>query len=218
MRIVHIKQNNKAILAARRGNDLVDLEKVSPGIGTDLSAILAKGALKGLDAKVASAGADALVKGDYSYLAPIPRPPKIICVGLNYVDHASESPYEKPKYPVLFLRVATSLVAHGEPLLAPKLSEQFDYEGEMVAVIGKGGRHISRANALDHVAGYSVFNDGSVRDFQFKSPQWTVGKNFDNTGAFGPHVVSVDELPAGAKGLRIQTRLNRRIMQDANTQ
>ena len=90
--------------------------------------------------------------------------------------------------------------------------------GEMVAIIGKRGRHFCKDAALDHVAGYSIFNDGSLRDYQFKSPQWTVGKNFDNTGAFGPHVVSVDELPAGAKGLRIQTRLNGRIMQDANTQ
>jgi 2-keto-4-pentenoate hydratase/2-oxohepta-3-ene-1,7-dioic acid hydratase in catechol pathway len=217
MRIVHIRQGKKDILAARRGDELINLEKVAPGLGTDLAHILAKGKLKGLKGKIAKAEKSARVKGEYTYLCPIPRPPKIICVGLNYVDHASESPYEKPKYPVLFLRVSTSLVAHGEPLIAPKSSEQFDYEGEMVAIIGKGGRHIPRDKALDHVAGYSVFNDGSVRDFQFKSPQWTSGKNFDGSGPFGPDFVTADELPPGAKGLKLETRLNGKTVQSANT-
>jgi acylpyruvate hydrolase len=97
------------------------------------------------------------------------------------------------------------------------VSTQLDYEGEMVAVIGKGGRHISEARALDHVAGYSIFNDASIRDFQTKAPQWTVGKNFDGTGAFGPIFVTADELPPGGKGLRIQTRLNGQIVQNAST-
>lgn len=151
-------------------------------------------------------------------LPPLPRPPKILCVGLNYLDHAAESPYKDlPDYPTFFARFATTLVAHGQPLIRPFLSEQFDYEGEMVAVIGKGGRHISREKALEHVIGYSVFNEGSIRDYQFKSPQWTVGKNFDGTGAFGPEFVTADELPAGATGLRIETRLNGEVMQSANT-
>ncbi|MGE3246677.1 MAG: fumarylacetoacetate hydrolase family protein [Beijerinckiaceae bacterium] len=217
MRIVHIKQNGKAILAARRGNDLVDLNKVSPGLGTDLVAILAGNKLAGLDAKVNGAGADAVVSGSYTFLSPVEKPPKIICVGLNYADHAKESPYDRPNYPVLFLRVATSLVPHGEPLIAPKCSEQFDYEGEMVAIIGKAGKHISRDKALEHVAGYSVFNEGSVRDYQFKSPQWTSGKNFDGSGGFGPDFVTADELPPGGKGLRIATRLNGETVQEANT-
>ena len=108
-------------------------------------------------------------------------------------------------------------VGQGAPVVRPKVSDKFDYEGELVAVIGEGGRHISKDKALDHVAGYSIFNDVSVRDYQFKSPQWTVGKNFDGTGPFGPVFVTADELPAGARGLRIQTRLNGQIMQDANT-
>lgn len=217
MHIVHIKKDNKAILAARRGDELIDLEKVSPGIGTDLTAILAAGKLNGLADKVASAGADAVVSGAYTYLSPIERPPKIICVGLNYADHAKESPYDRPNYPVLFLRVTTSLVPHGEPLIAPKASEQFDYEGEMVAVIGKGGRHIPRDKALEHVAGYSIFNDGSVRDYQFKSPQWTSGKNFDGSGGFGPDFVTADEVPAGGKGLMLRTRMNGQTVQEAST-
>jgi len=217
MHIVHIKQNGNAILAARRGDELVDLNKVSPGLGTELPAILAKGGLAGLADKVAGAGADAIVAGSYTYLSPVERPPKIICVGLNYADHAKESPYDRPDYPVLFLRVATSLVPHGEPLIAPKCSEQFDYEGEMVAIIGKGGRHISKDNALEHVAGYSVFNEGSVRNYQFKSPQWTSGKNFDGSGGFGPDFVTADELPPGGRGLILRTRLNGETVQEANT-
>jgi 2-keto-4-pentenoate hydratase/2-oxohepta-3-ene-1,7-dioic acid hydratase in catechol pathway len=217
MRIVHIKQNGKAVLAARRGDELIDLNKISPGPGTNLVDILAGGKLAGLADKVASAGADAVVSGSYTYLSPVEQPGKIICVGLNYADHAKESPYDRPDYPVLFLRVATSLVPHGEPLIAPKCSEQFDYEGEMVAIIGKGGRHIARDKALEHVAGYSVFNEGSVRDYQFKSPQWTSGKNFDGSGGFGPDFVTADELPPGGKGLKIVTRLNGETVQEANT-
>lgn len=148
----------------------------------------------------------------------ISRPPKIFCVGLNYLDHAAESPYkDKPTYPAVFPRYATSLVAHGQPMIRPTVSEQFDYEGELVVVIGKGGRHIGKPDALSHVAGYSIFNEGSIRDYQFKSPQWTIGKNFDGTGAFGPVLVTPDELPQGASGLSIETRLNGQVMQKGNT-
>lgn len=217
MHIVKIKQNGKRILAARRGDDLIDLEKVAPGTGTHLRAILEENRLEGLAAKVDAAGPDAVVSGAYTYMTPISRPPKIICVGLNYADHAKESPYDRPDYPVLFLRVTTSLVAHDEPLIAPKCSIEFDYEGEVAAIIGKGGKHISRENALDHVAGYSVFNDGSVRNYQFKSPQWTSGKNFDGSGGFGPDFVTADSLPPGARGLRLVTRLNGETVQEADT-
>jgi acylpyruvate hydrolase len=160
--------------------------------------------------------ASAVISGA-KFLPPFPSPPKIICVGLNYREHSAESGFKQPDYPTLFTRFATSLVGHEAPVVRPKVSDKFDYEGELVAVIGKGGRHISTASALDHVAGYSIFNDVSVRDYQFKSPQWTVGKNFDGTGPFGPVFVTADELPAGGKGLRIQTRLNGAVMQDANT-
>jgi 2-keto-4-pentenoate hydratase/2-oxohepta-3-ene-1,7-dioic acid hydratase in catechol pathway len=152
------------------------------------------------------------------YLPPVVDPAKAIAVGLNYVDHAAESPYkDPPKYPVLFHRYPQSWVAHGAALLRPKVSESFDYEGEVVVVIGKAGRYIGKSQALDHVAGYSLFNDGSIRDYQFKSTQWMMGKNFDATGAFGPEVVTADELPAGAAGLQLRTRLNGTVMQDANT-
>ena len=150
-------------------------------------------------------------------LPPLSAPGKIVCVGLNYVDHSIESGFAVPSYPTIFARFASSLIGHGAPILRPTVSDQLDYEGEMVAVIGKEARHVSKEAALDHIIGYSVFNEASVRDYQTKSPQWTVGKNFDNTGAFGPAFVTADELPAGGKGLRIQTRLNGQVVQNATT-
>jgi 2-keto-4-pentenoate hydratase/2-oxohepta-3-ene-1,7-dioic acid hydratase in catechol pathway len=171
-------------------------------------------------AKSAAAKAPASMRiaaKDAKLLPPLPNPGKIICLGLNYADHAAESPYAKPDYPVLFARFTTSLVGHGQPLIRPKCSERFDYEAEMVAVIGKRGRHVPKDKALDYVAGYSVFNDASVRDYQLRTPQWTIGKNFDGSGGFGPDFVTADELPPGGKGLTIECRLNGKVMQHANT-
>jgi acylpyruvate hydrolase len=150
-------------------------------------------------------------------LPPVPKPPKIICVGLNYDDHLEESGLKKPVYPEIFARFATSLIAHREPIRQPPESSTLDYEAELAVVIGRGGRRISRDRALDHVAGYSLFNDATIRDFQLRTPQWTMGKNFDGTGAFGPWLVTPDALPPGARGLRIQGRLNGRVMQDTST-
>ena len=148
-------------------------------------------------------------------LPPLSNPGKIICIGLNYADHSTESGFKQPDYPTLFPRFASSLIGAGAPIIRPVVSEQLDYEGELVAVIGRGGRHIQRERALDHVIGYSLFNDASVRDYQFKAPQWTMGKNFDGTGAFGPVLVTADELPPGCKGLHLLTRLNGEVVQSA---
>lgn len=153
-----------------------------------------------------------------AYLPPFPRPEKIICVGLNYREHANESGFKTPDYPALFARFSSSLIGHREPIIRPTVSNDLDFEGELVAIIGKAGRNIPRARALEHVAGYSLFNDASIRDYQFKSAQWTIGKNFDATGAFGPAFVTADELPEGARGLRLQTRLNGLTVQDASTE
>lgn len=219
MRIAAIKNKGKATLAVRRNGELIDLGLAAPKLPRDLGALVAGGsaALKAAAAAAKKAKGAAVVKGKVQYLLPFAKPSKIICVGLNYADHAVESNMQKPSYPVLFLRVPTTLVAHNQPMIRPKLSEQFDYEGEMVVVIGRKGRHIAKDKALGYVAGYSIFNEGSIRDYQFKTPQWTVGKNFDGSGGFGPEFVTADELPKGAKGLRIQTRLNGQVVQDANT-
>lgn len=166
---------------------------------------------------------EALAKGQLfdtktiEVLPPLWTSPKIICIGLNYLDHAKEGGFGRPEYPAVFTRFNNSLVAHNAPIIQPRVSQQLDYEGELVAVIGKGGRYIAKEKALEHVAGYSICNEGSVRDFQLRGAQWTVGKNFDASGSFGPTFVTADELPPGASGLRLQTRLNGQVVQDGNT-
>jgi 2-keto-4-pentenoate hydratase/2-oxohepta-3-ene-1,7-dioic acid hydratase in catechol pathway len=147
----------------------------------------------------------------------VPKPPKILCVGLNYDDHLEESGLKKPVYPEIFARYATSLIAHREPIRRPRESSALDYEAELAVVIGRRGRRIHRDRALDYVAGYCPFNDATIRDFQLRTPQWTMGKNFDATGAFGPWLVTPDAVPPGAQGLRIQGRLNGRVMQESRT-
>ncbi|MEK8046346.1 fumarylacetoacetate hydrolase family protein [Ideonella margarita] len=152
-------------------------------------------------------------------LAPlVPEPGKIICLGLNYFDHAKEGGREKPEYPWFFYRGKSSLLSHGAAGVVPRVSAKFDYEAELALVIGtKVPRHVSQADALKHVFGYTCFNDMSVRDYQKRTPQWTIGKNFDATGGFGPVLVTADELAPGATGLTIQSRLNGQMMQHATT-
>jgi acylpyruvate hydrolase len=188
-----------------------------PGFPGNLDRLVAGG-----DELLRSAGKALLVGKTFdqqkiNVLPPLSASPKIICIGLNYTAHAKEGGFEIPAYPAVFTRFQSSLIGHRAPLLKPKISDRLDYEGELVAVIGRGGRRIAKDAALSHVIGYSVFNDGSVRDYQMKSTQWTMGKNFNGTGAFGPHLVTPDELPPGAAGLRLQTRLNGRVVQDGNT-
>jgi len=150
-------------------------------------------------------------------LPPVPRPGKIVCIGLNYRQHAAEGGNAIPDYPAVFLRSTTSLLAPGAAMLRPACSDKLDYEAELAVVIGVRAARVPVAAALGHVAGYACFNDGSVRDYQRKSSQWTIGKNFDATGAFGPELVTADEVPAGARGLRIVSRVNGTVMQDSNT-
>mgnify|MGYP001950005316 CR=1 FL=1 len=171
-----------------------------------------------LNQAAAALGAGDKIDADsVNFQVPLAKPGKVLCIGLNYADHAAESKMEAPDFPTVFARFASGFVPHGAPLVRPAISDKFDYEGEMVAVIGKKGRNISEENALDHVVGYSIFNDGSIRDYQVRTPQWTVGKNFDGTGGFGPVFVTADELPAGGAGLHIETRLNGEVMQSAST-
>jgi len=151
------------------------------------------------------------------FKAPIERPGKIVCMGLNYADHAKEGGNARPQYPSFFMRGPSSMTAHLTPIVRPKVSDKLDYEAELAFVVGKKVRHLTLDNALDCVAGYSIFNDGSIRDYQRKTTQWTIGKNFDQTGAFGPWLVTPDELPPGCHGLNIQSRLNGQVMQNANT-
>lgn len=150
-------------------------------------------------------------------LPPVARPGKIICLGLNYADHAAEGGNARPSYPSFFLRHAGSLVAHRSPIVRPHVSTSLDFEAELAVIIGKRCRYLTQSNALEAVAGYSCFNDATLRDYQRLSTQWTIGKNFDNTGAFGPYFVQASDLPEGASGLKIESRLNGRVMQSGNT-
>lgn len=149
-------------------------------------------------------------------LPPVPRPPKIVCVARNYAEHAAEVGFDLPTIPILFARFPVTLVAPGEPIIRPTVSEQLDWEGELAVIIGRGGRHITRADALAHVAGYAIFNDVTVRDFQFRVPQYTGGKNFSGSGPFGPWLTLVDEVP-DPQGLEIVTEINGIEKQRGNT-
>lgn len=209
MRYVYFNHQGRAVLGVRTDEGVKVLGEET------LEALLARGV--DLSTYGNQAQGPVVEIGEQDYLPLMRKPGKIICVGLNYADHTKESPYAQPDYPTLFPRFNSSLTAHNKPLIRPRISDTLDYEGEMAVVLKSGGRHISKENALDHVAGYALFNEGSVREYQFKSPQWTVGKNFDDTGAFGPDLVTADELPAGGKGLLLQTKVNGKVVQAANT-
>jgi len=220
MRLVAFEENGDARLGVCEDATVVDLAALGADLPADLLAFIAGGkpahdAVAGAVRTAHAAARRSL--GDLRLLPPIPRPGKIICLGLNYVDHAAEGGHTKPEYPSFFLRSDTSLVAAGEPILRPRCSPKLDYEAELAAIVGKTARHVSKANALEYIAGYSCFNDGSIRDYQHFTAQWTTGKNFDRTGAFGPWFVTADELPPGAGGLEIESRLNGKVMQHANT-
>ena len=207
------------VLKSADAREFIDLSQAAPALPTDMGALIAMPG--GLDAaRLAAAKATASVvkpMAGVRFLPLVPRPGKIVCLGLNYADHAKEGGHARPEYPSFFLRGATSMIGYKEPIIRPKASTKLDYEAELAVVVGKRARHLTKANALDCVAGYSCFNDGSIRDYQRKTNQWTIGKNFDGSGPFGPWLVTPDELPPGAAGLRIQSRLNGKVMQDANT-
>ncbi|MBL8379215.1 MAG: fumarylacetoacetate hydrolase family protein [Burkholderiales bacterium] len=207
------------VVRAAGDAEFVDLGATGLALPTDMAALLATtDALATVKRAAQSAPAHAVKPlAGVRFLPVVPRPPKILCLGLNYADHAKEGGHAKPEYPSFFMRGATSQVGHREAIVRPKASSKLDYEAELAVVIGARARHLTKANALSCVAGYSCYNDGSLRDYQRKTNQWTIGKNFDATGGFGPWLVTPDELPAGGAGLSIQSRLNGRVMQDANT-
>ena len=194
----------------------VNLTQALSGVGSDLVALIGNSDLL-KQAQELTVDQSAVDVSDITPALSINNPGKILCLGLNYIEHIKEGGYDIPDYPAIFMRTRQSIMAAGEPLVRPSCSEKLDYEAELMVVIGKGGRHISEENALDHVFGYTVFNDGSVRDYQRKTHQWTPGKNFDKTGAIGPFVVTADDLPEGAKGLKIESRVGDEVLQSSNT-
>ena len=208
------QQTGLAIETASGFKGLLDSHPNYPG---NLQHLIEQGAGALHAAAQTLATGDIIDEAAVRYLPPLSSPEKIVCVGLNYRDHAAETGFEPPTFPTLFARYNSTLIGHQANIIKPALSDQLDFEGELVAIIGTGGKDIAEANALQHVAGYSIFNDASIRDYQFKSPQWTAGKNFDATGAFGPYFVTVDALPPGCADINLTTHLNGQVVQSGNT-
>ncbi len=214
MRYVSFMQRGTVCYGMIEGDGVIDL---TTRLGSDypsLKALLAGNGRAKLD-RFAGRGRADLALSELSYRPVIPDPDKIICVGLNYADHAAETGRTPPAYPTLFVRFPSSQVGHAQSIIKPKESEQFDYEGEIAIVIGKAGRRIPRERAHDYIAGFSCYNDGSVRDYQSQTTQFTAGKNFFASGAFGPFLVTRDEMPEGP--LTLVTRLNGIEMQRASS-
>jgi acylpyruvate hydrolase len=222
MKIVSFADGGGLRLGVVEGDNVIDLQAADSGAPADLGDWLRRsnGDLKPIAELAGKAPASARRPlAGLKFALPVPAPGKIVCLGLNYLDHVKEGPQRDniPKYPSIFFRVTTSLVPHLQPLLRPLASIQLDYEAELVAIVGKRSKHLTLDNAVDCIAGYSCANEGSVREFQRHTTQWGMGKNFDNSGSFGPWMVTADELPRGGKGLKIMSRLNGNIMQSDNT-
>jgi len=222
MKIVGFEAEGSVRIGVVDGDGVVDIQTADARAPNDLGEWLRRhnGDLSSLAAlaKGAPSSARRPLKG-LKYALPVARPGKIICLGLNYLDHVKEGSQRDniPKFPTVFFRCLTSMVAHEQPIIRPRVSEQLDYEAELMLVVGKRAKHLTMDNAYSCIAGYACSNEGSVREFQRKTTQWAMGKNFDSTGGFGPWMVTVDELPPGAKGLKLQTRLNGQVMQSDNT-
>lgn len=217
MRFVTFQKDASARLGVLTGDEIADLSGFA-GAPASLFDLLQAGGDAVASVKPLVEKAPRLPLSGATLLPVIPRPGKIICLGLNYAEHAAEGGREKPDYPNFFMRSATTLIGQGASIPRPRVSEQLDFEAELAAIIGRRvPRHVAKTEALSYVAGYACFNDVSVRDYQRRTPQWTIGKNFDGTGPFGPAFVTADELPQGARGLKIESRLNGKVMQSANT-
>lgn len=215
MKLVSFSYQNQAQVGARIENQLVPLSNLDASLPTSLRELLAADKLDEISEKLASYQGETISVDEVEYLPLIPEPGKIICIGRNYAAHAAEGGAEVPSYPEIFYRGKTSLLGHEQPIIRPKCSDKLDYEGEFVFVVGKTCRHATEENALDFIAGYSLFNDATIRDYQRFSSQWTIGKNFDASGPFGPELVTSDELPDGLSGLSLKTTLNGEVMQNA---
>jgi acylpyruvate hydrolase len=218
MRLLSFVRDGLPAIGVQCDGGIIDLTALGDGFPSELAEFIRGG--EAMSAKAAAAIAAATTYLDIASIAfrpLIPSAAKMLCLGLNYVEHAAEGGYQKPSWPTIFLRCPRSLTSHEAPIIRPIVSEQLDYEAELAVIIGTPIRHATAEAALDAVYGYSCFNDASVRDYQRKTIQWTMGKNFEQSGAFGPMLVTADELPRGATGLAITCRLNGAVVQQANT-
>jgi len=217
MRLLTFIHDGREQAGVRKDDQVISASSIAPELPESMLGLLAGGHLHTLQSKIDSYDGDTIAVDDVEYQILIPRPGKIICIGRNYAAHAAEGGAETPTFPEVFFRGPTSLVAHQGEIVRPKCSEMLDFEGEIALVIGKSCRHATEANALEFIAGYTLFNEATIRNYQRFSSQWTIGKNFDDTGAFGPELVTSDELPDGIVGMNLMTRLNGDLMQDART-
>ncbi|MCM3879725.1 MAG: fumarylacetoacetate hydrolase family protein [Vicinamibacterales bacterium] len=214
MKLLSYLNQGKSSYGIHTSDGIVDLGRRLGTWAPTLKSLLAANGLSKLAALAGERPDVALA--DVVLLPVIPDPANIICVGLNYEEHRAETARPTAMHPTIFTRTVESLQAHGQPLLIPRESDQFDYEGELAVVVGRAGRRIAEAHAWEHIAGISCFNDASVRDWQYHTHQFTPGKCFPLTGALGPALVTTDELPDN-RIVRIETRLNGKIMQQADT-
>jgi 2-keto-4-pentenoate hydratase/2-oxohepta-3-ene-1,7-dioic acid hydratase in catechol pathway len=218
MKLITYRSDRGPRVAGLHNEDVVDLNEADPTLPSCPKELLALGPDAVVRIRKAMAVGRPVPRERVEWLPPIPNPEKIIAVGLNYADHARETNVEPPPEPVLFNKFPTALIGDGQPICLPRLSQEVDYEAELVVVIGAGGRHIPRERARAHIAGYCCGNDVSARDWQLRKPggQWLLGKSFDTFAPLGPWIVTADELP-DPQNLRIQLRLNGRVMQDSTT-
>lgn len=212
MKLTSFKYQGRASFGLVEGDAIRDLGAALAGEARDLKALLASGGVA--QARAAAAQAPSIPLAAIEFLPVIPNPDKVFCVGINYASHIAETGRPTPEKPMIFIRFGDSQVGHAQPLIKPLESDMFDFEGELAVIIGKGGRRIPEARAFEHVAGYACYNDGSVRDWQRHTAQFTPGKTFPGTGGFGPWLVTPDEIPDPAR-LTLETRLNGKVMQAA---
>ena len=205
MKLISYSVSGRNSYGAVVGNEVYDLGRRLGASCPTLRDAISAGVRSRIEGEIRGAKPD-LNLSQLTLMPPIPNPDKIVCTGLNYNAHVAESGIKMPEFPPIFSRYTNTLAAHGAPMVRPKVSTDFDYEGELAIIIGQAGRHISEKNALEHVFGYTCFNDGSVRDYQFKHCI-TVGKNFPATGGLGPWIVTADEIPDPSK-LTLTTRIN----------
>jgi 2-keto-4-pentenoate hydratase/2-oxohepta-3-ene-1,7-dioic acid hydratase in catechol pathway len=215
MKLISFLNQGIASYGVVQGDDVLDLTPILGAQAPDLKTFIAK-ALFASATQALQTNKPNLKLSQLQLLPVIPNPDKIFCVGLNYGEHVKETGREVTETPVIFLRLADSQVAHGQDILRPPESHRLDYEAEIAIIIGKGGRRIAEKDAWDHIAGYSCYNDGSVRDWQVATSQWIPGKNFYKTGGFGPWMVTSDEITPG-QVMRLQTVLNGQLLQDTTT-
>jgi 2-keto-4-pentenoate hydratase/2-oxohepta-3-ene-1,7-dioic acid hydratase in catechol pathway len=218
MRLISFLTADGPCIGVRAGDAVIDLHAADPELPTDMAELLALGEDALARARAAAGDSAPRAPADLRLLPVVPRPPKILCIARNYGEHAREAGLDVLAQPNIFIRFAQSLIADGEPIQVPRVSEQCDWEAELAVVIGRGGRHVPRDRALEHVAGYTIFNDVSIRDWQLRKPpiQFGAGKNFDASGPLGPDLVTADEVPDPGD-LRLELRVNDEVKQSGST-